>query len=716
MISLRTVILLGMASVGAALPGTRYAFAQTPLASEDFKSNQAVNRPGFINVWKLRRDVAMVEQIEISNDTDHCDREEDPGEKPPNGREIERRERVRRSCVADIRRRHTAYQRAFEAFNKAWQPVMMEAVRKGDIVAEVIMRQCTTTSVLDRREIESTCDENSQRRTIAAKRLRTIGFAPAFDREGEAAAETRPPGSGRISRSEAQKGILELFRQGIFGVDMLSAHHGGNAPRDAADLEDLRRAAIIGAALQEAPRAFTVSSGSYSAGWKTSEFATLRLNRKPLTPGYLTWGRELYYGGGNSPYTGPHYWRSGPIQVYLQFDHNREISVAGKDDHEFLKQLHETLASAEDSIDRYLKQDERWGVFLLHRVGLHEWVPEGTTSESGKLRHEWLGEWKLQKTFKDWKQVESPTPASATVFTDGTSTRVVFRTGTAPQQTCQGRYSGGLTYLPGKAGHATTSTETALGYLPGISHISQFDPGPLAPFEPLDPRKRYRQVLVQCAEGEWFDTDRVRFLLLAGDTLLEVTKEPVRGAPVIVHHYSRESPQASAPGGEARLLLDRLGEDAKRATAAAEHLLKTDIQTLIASLHQTRNESLYYSWNRFPPNLQEIGQRSGNIAELSAAYYADKDDATFRFNIIMILSHKLKTEKLTNGENDAIANCLVNSLKDDSAWVRTEGVWGLRFTGDEKYESAAISMLNDSDGHVRSEARATANLLRGKRR
>jgi len=309
------------------------------------------------------------------------------------------------------------------------------------------------------------------------------------------------------------------------------------------NMEADRRGRVIEAALQEVERAFTYSSGR-DAGWQTDGFAKLSLNRKPLTPGCLTWGKRLH-GGGNSLYTGIYYWRRD-----LGRDIKRvEQHVGGKQELEFIKLLRETLISANDNINRYLKQDPRWSVFLLNRIGHHEWVPEGMTSDTDKLRPEWLGQWKLETEFLDWMPLSvQPEATYATIYKDGGATRITFQTPTAPTAPshdavgCQLRYSGGLTYLPGKDLESATSTKTVLGYLrtyslPTIREV----------FKPLKPSNRYKQVLVQCPEGEWFDSLRVRFLLLAGDSMIEVM-----GSGKTVRHFRRVSSSASAPIDYAR--------------------------------------------------------------------------------------------------------------------------------------------------------------------
>ena len=550
--ALALVALAGCSRNEPGNPGAPAASAVAPAASIAAALPALPVSHPVIDVWKLRSEVARIEPMAAEDNTEGCHGERDPDEQET-PQEMAAREKSERACEEKIHAAYAGYRRAHEEFNKTWLPVMMDAIKQGDLVAEVIMRQCSTTPLFDRSGIESSCDQDPQRRIVAAKRLREIGFAPAFDLEGEAMArrmQDKPAQNNRLqyvapSRREAQQLLLERFRLGVFGVsdtEMMNAWHTGNAPNSADEAEDIRRAAVVDAVMQDVQRAFTYSSGRFSAGWRTDAFYALRLNRAPLTPGYLTWGRKLYYGGEHSYWTGEHYWRSGPLKIYLQYASNIEALIAYQGDAAFMGMLRDTLAASEASIDRSLAQDKRWSVFLLHRVGLHEWVPEGMESSTGKLEKEWQGEWVLEKEFVDWQPASVPAGFGATIYAENGATRIRFRNGDdgPKEEPCELRYSGGKTYIPGSAGLGSSSTDTPLGYLPAISGISQFDPSPKEPFAPLDPKVQYPQVLVQCPQGEWPDSERVRFLLRANDTLIEVTWEP-GGTRLVMLHYRRQT-------------------------------------------------------------------------------------------------------------------------------------------------------------------------------
>ena len=89
-----------------------------------------------------------------------------------------------------------------------------------------------------------------------------------------------------------------------------------------------------------------------------------------------------------------------------------------------------------------------------------------------------------------------------------------FAEGGPPGYACALRYSGASSLRPEGNRHASTATDTVLGYLPALSAaISPHDPAPPRPL-PLEPTQSCKQVLVQCPQGEWPDNRNKRFLFL----------------------------------------------------------------------------------------------------------------------------------------------------------------------------------------------------------
>lgn len=431
--------------------GMGTAWSQSVAQSSAFNPSPKKDARGFIDVWQLRNDVAEVEALQASDNTDGCYQEGGPEEKPLSAEEVKQRALAEETCVEKVRRAFDAYQRIFASFNQSWLPVMLEAMRKGDVVAEVIMRQCDTTSALDRGGLESTCDPDPERRSMAMNRLKEIGFAPAY---------TDPRAEGKFV-------------------------HG--------------------------TRAFTFHRTNHGV-WKTDAFAFLRLNRKPQTPGTLTWERFLYSSSSNDLYDG-----------LKNFDVN----------------VNDAIAEIEGvEIDRYLTQDPRWGVFLLHRVGHHEWVPEGMKSTTHILDPSWEGTWDLEKEAENWILPMKPASGRAIITRKGEFMQITIQAKQAREPfknviDCTLRYSGGQTYLPELTPSGQAATATILGYFygaaanrmgnsafpkPGTFYKDGQNKEAVAPF---DPEKRYEQILMQCPNAESDGTGRVRFLLLTNDVLVE---------------------------------------------------------------------------------------------------------------------------------------------------------------------------------------------------
>jgi hypothetical protein len=123
-----------------------------------------------------------------------------------------------------------------------------------------------------------------------------------------------------------------------------------------------------------------------------------------------------------------------------------------------------------------------------------------------------------------------------------------------------------------------------------------------------------------------------------------------------------------------------------------ERFKTASYRDLIESLHTSRNLELHYSWDRFPLNLQELKRRPSDIAALVAAYYAEKNDDVFRFNIIMILNNKSR-DGFSPEEASLIAQCFVDALSDSSSLVRAEASWQDYMLGDHIYNPAVQQLL-----------------------
>ena len=522
------------------------ASAESAAVADVPRFEAKLDKRGFIDVWQLRRDVTVVEALRVFDDTDYCFPEGDPDEEPPTAEQIEETKETGDECVAGIKRDYAAYSAIRDAFNRAWLPAIRTAVKRGDPVAEVVLRYCDTTDALDREGVESTCDQDPKRRDMAEARLSQIGFIPT-NPTGRQLSRYRLPiyrQPNDESREYVQLEVLEKFSGGALSIDVnvwREIFNSGNTAKNRKQLAFYDRDALIEAIQREATRAFTWGRSGED---DPLVFGGLKLNRKPLTPGYLTWGPAKHYGGWNTIYTGPQYWRASPIKVYFSDGGKSEITlIAGKCYSPFEETLASHLTKIADNIDRYLKEDPRWAVFLLHRIGHHEWVPEGMQSATHRLNPSWEGDWVLEKESSNWSSPMYAASGHAKIERDGEYFRISIVSKNASEplldvKSCLLRYSGGLTYQSDGTAH-----NTLLGYFgssgTGIAGRFGRDGENREAVMPFDPAKRYKQVLMQCENAESLSSPRVRFLLLAGDTLVEFGATTPFGTGLAVRHYRR---------------------------------------------------------------------------------------------------------------------------------------------------------------------------------
>jgi hypothetical protein len=501
-----------------------------------------VDASGFIDVWQLRADVARVEPLIATDDSDGCYPEgdaDDPAVLTPES--IAADERAAKECERRVLEAYDTYRRARDALNTAWLPVLKDAIRRGDRVAEVILRQCQTTEVLDRSSIESTCDEDAARRRFAAERLKKIGFVPAMDIRDQLIRQDTTPRRKRYEHN--QPIVLERVRGGALDFRISDVDPGGNIAPELEDVERFRVWALIEAASQEARRAFTFGADSTTP----EEIANLRLNRKPHTPGVFTWGPALRTSNG-SIYTGPHYWRSQPMRVYTAAG---QVAASFGASADFQRDKNALLAAIESSVQRYLAEDLRWGVFLMNRAGHHEWIPERTASPTSQLEPAWEGTWTLVRETPDLTQGMRDGDGRASIVREGGTYRMSVVANNQPVgldnvQGCELRLSGGSTFPPKMTPNGQNLHATAFGNFEASNADwraagSVYFVGAVGEaLAPLDPMQTYKQVLMLCERGESVDSDRVRFLILAGDTLIEVGASSAFNSTLAIRHYRRD--------------------------------------------------------------------------------------------------------------------------------------------------------------------------------
>lgn len=523
-----------VARMALVIVGTLLTAKAAPLPS--FEAKMDVR--GYVDVWQLRAALNQVEPFVADDNTDSCspkgDEGEDPGIPTPQQRAALQRQLAKsvaaeKACATRIQTRFANYQRIQNAFNSAWMPTLLSAAKKGDKVAEVILIRCDSTPVLPRDQYPSTCSTQPEVRQQAIQRLRQAGFPAAIPIEDELGfCEFKNCGSRSPAGLETLQGlVLKAFEQGNFSQVPYEAITQFSVDKDPKQEYRLaRNKALIEAARQDVPKVFLIrSEGNRDA----SNFEQLNVNRATLRPGVLTWGAELlnYYDSGALSVDHKDHWRSVPFAPTLCAQQQGLLNpclrvgfgLSGKyvsymefRDPDFEKDLKHILRSAEDSISKILMQDPRWGIFLLNRVGFHEWSPMGIQTNSSKLDTAWLGNWKSIESFANWDTY-------AEIAQENNETRMTTRTQVPKSNQlppawqdvsdCTLRYSGGSTPL-GFGESGTQLARIGLGEAP-------------SGFNLLDPKKRYKQVLMQCKNAESSESDAIRFLLLAGDTMFEIS-------------------------------------------------------------------------------------------------------------------------------------------------------------------------------------------------
>ncbi|MBK7014071.1 MAG: hypothetical protein IPH39_00520 [Sulfuritalea sp.] len=552
-------------------PKSDYADTPAPRPSNpvDFRPTPSVDDRGFIDVWQLRQDLSVIEPL-WATDTSHLCRLE---AEPKGGNEAvieDQREQVTKrvelaqvregACRDNVRKKIEDYKQLRDAFNAAWMPVLLDAVRKGDSVAEVILLNCDTSPVIDRSQMPSTCTD----RNAAVRRLKAIGFAPAVPPAFCSDYGCGPPyGSSTLTM---QNQVLDAFRNGSY----IAVPHAAllDAPEDGTNdlkYKVARNRALIWAATQDVDRAFVFGPSEY-VNEKVPYHARLSVNRSPVSPTFLSWGPELILAGElNQQY----HWRSRPYSPDLCkagyipgtqfcrsvfFGRGPQIDPKVKMPHldperwivapDFETELKRLLQTSQESIATALKSEPRWGVFLLNRIGHHEWLPERMTSTKGQIDNSWIGKWKLVRHYVEFVPLSQVIGAVARIETDGSMTRISIQS-SDEQATplryvvnCTLRYSGGVTPL----GHAPFGKQNYIGKNGNrtIEDPARNSPcGGVNGLDPLDPNTRYRQVLMQCDGAEALRDDSVRFLLRNGDTLIEVASEGPVDKQVHIRHFNR---------------------------------------------------------------------------------------------------------------------------------------------------------------------------------
>ena len=194
--AMRPFLLLLALSAGliCAFPLNVHAKGKPAPALKFASAAQTLDERGFIQVWALRLDSIQAGSLPLGQGECEYGEGEDVAEqlsllKGKKARQAYLR-RVKREqaqddknhliCEREQARLRANYLAMRKRFNQVWLPALKQAMSKGDPVAEVILRLCETSSVLDRTGIASDCSPDAADKQIARQRLQAIGFQPAL--------------------------------------------------------------------------------------------------------------------------------------------------------------------------------------------------------------------------------------------------------------------------------------------------------------------------------------------------------------------------------------------------------------------------------------------------------------------------------------------------------------------------------------------------------
>lgn len=365
---------------------------QTPDSQTPPQQPKAVvDERGWIDIWALQRDVVEVERLPREN-SDWCSTEVEGGEddvlqdeiadvQAPQSEEERKAEAARMAeqvrmdeearkaeevCYADVAKMESAYEQAFKAFNAEWLEPLKLAVAKGDPVAEVVLRVCSTTDAIDRRGIDTDCSSDQSAAQRAWQRLEGIGFAPALTRltheDLHRMTFTRqlpPPmrqwrGQGPYS-DEPYIAMLERQLDTLQNGDLSAGentggyHCGQERGRLARGTEGYERCNHLyhmAMAMKGKARWFFMAGDLYDTEYRGSlGLKQLRLYRKTANP-------------------------PQPFRTHSEDKYPAGVSGFGIDDTaSFEAELRKRLRILDATVASYLRQDPRWAVFLMHREG-----------------------------------------------------------------------------------------------------------------------------------------------------------------------------------------------------------------------------------------------------------------------------------------------------------------------------------------------------------
>lgn len=313
------------------------------------------DKRSWVNVVRLRD---AVKRTSAMPSGDYGCNEEGDGEEEPTFHSLKERAAYKKKkeqesnemnrqlvkCEADRARQEKVFNLYKDAFNKKWIPILEKAMQAGDPVAEVVLRLCDTAPILDRNGIASDCSDNAKDREFAKARLELINFRPALHKyantkfgdkgfECNAADPIAKERCNSMAEIARYKRILDVMRSGYLDAAeplITCRMNFANEELDRLEDECLRQFYVTRVVAQRAEYGY---AGNLA----------------------LVHGNE--FPGGESSFS---------FDARLDWPSIKDKNFRGKLESDAEK----ILAEVHSSIQRDLRKDSRWGVFLVKKIGI----------------------------------------------------------------------------------------------------------------------------------------------------------------------------------------------------------------------------------------------------------------------------------------------------------------------------------------------------------
>ena len=335
-----------------------------------YKTSGKVDSRGYINPWALQK--ALNGVAELSKSDLVCDSRQAVSTEGLTEAELEKVERKEKAAFDQCERKRIAkeksYQDALLKLNETWLPLLMQATDNGDPVAEVILRMCETTPLLNRDDVAADCTKNEPERSYAQKRLEAIGFEPAlyhykfprlvgypYDLYGKICEEKRGADGGNLCRNKftnvryeqmfaiMQTGVLSVLERLDCEYDVAGTEEGKQAFATCLYYSDLMRAVTF------------LASKFYVAPPDHGGYDTLSLMRAVTRQPFEPWLQGF-----------ADYQTFAPLKPFISL-----IKQSEKPDPVYEGKLYgeayRILKRINANIQADLEKEPRWAAFLLER-------------------------------------------------------------------------------------------------------------------------------------------------------------------------------------------------------------------------------------------------------------------------------------------------------------------------------------------------------------